>query len=596
MTAKILLASPVKQKERILAEFLESVENLDTQDCQLEFAFIDDGNSHDLLTRFAGRNKATRLFRPGKDCMDLSFSKAKEDPPFPAAERGSTLPAPKRDSTPPAAEPDSAPHATERDRTGDRPSPPEDDRYLCDEETHHWRRDLIRKVAHYKDFLIDLAVREAYDHLFLVDSDLYLHPQTLRHLVSLGKNIVSEVFWTRWQPDMPPLPQVWVSDEYTLYKSTPGEGVLSQEEITRRTGRFISLLSRPGTYKVGGLGACTLISREALSRGVSFRQIYNLSFLGEDRHFCVRAAALGLELYADTHFPPFHFYRESDGPDLLQYKERLIKHGESEPAEEIGKEKDTKGQPAEKKPCGELPSKAPGSAAPERPRLTLAMLVRNEADRYLSQVLRQASQYINSAVILDDASEDCSAEICRRELADLPLTLVSNPEPGFQNEINLRKQLWNLACETSPEWILILDADEIFEEKAAASLRGLLTDPEAFFFAFRLYDMWAEGFYREDTYWNAHHTYRPFLVRYQAGLSYQWRETPQHCGRFPLTVLEFPGKRSDLRVKHLGWQRPSDRLRKYERYKKLDPLAAHGVAGQYESILDPKPHLLPWHG
>ncbi|KLU62984.1 glycosyl transferase family 2 [Peptococcaceae bacterium CEB3] len=590
MTAKILLAGPVKQKERILAEFLESLENLDIRACQLEFAFIDDDNSHDLLTRFAGRNRGTRIFRPGRDFPNPTFS------------------AQERDSTLPAEAPDSALPAAERDTTG-HPSPPGDDRYVCDRETHHWCPGLILKVAHYKDFLIELALKEAYDHLFLVDSDLYLHPQTLRHLVSLGTDIVSEVFWTRWRPDMPLLPQVWLSDEYTLYESAPSEGVLSEEEIALRARRFLSLLSRPGTYRVGGLGACTLISREALSRGVSFRRIYNLSFLGEDRHFCVRAAALGLELYADTHFPPFHFYRESDGPDLLKYKEQLAKHKQNElvqikpniepsvteaPSGEFRRsclfQKDTSRQRME----STTTSNAPGPVPPERPRITLGMLVRDEADRYLRQVLRQARQYIDAAVILDDASEDRSVEICRQELADLPLTLVSNPEPGFENEINLRKQLWTLACETSPGWILILDADEIFEEKAAASLRGLLTDPEAFFFAFRLYDMWAEGFYREDTYWNAHHTYRPFLVRHQAGLSYQWRETPQHCGRFPQTVLEFPGKRSDLRVKHLGWQSAPDRLRKYERYKKLDPLAAHGVAGQYESILDPKPHLLPW--
>ena len=29
---------------------------------------------------------------------------------------------------------------------------------------------------------------------------------------------------------------------------------------------------------------------------------------GEDRHFCIRAAALGLSLYVDTHYPAYHIY------------------------------------------------------------------------------------------------------------------------------------------------------------------------------------------------------------------------------------------------------------------------------------------------
>ena len=33
---------------------------------------------------------------------------------------------------------------------------------------------------------------------------------------------------------------------------------------------------------------------------------------GEDRHFCIRAAALGFTLYVDTHYPAYHIYRESD--------------------------------------------------------------------------------------------------------------------------------------------------------------------------------------------------------------------------------------------------------------------------------------------
>src|SRR5690606_16569030 len=38
----------------------------------------------------------------------------------------------------------------------------------------------------------------------------------------------------------------------------------------------------------------------------------NISFWGEDRHFCIRAQALGFDLFVDTNYPAFHIYREDD--------------------------------------------------------------------------------------------------------------------------------------------------------------------------------------------------------------------------------------------------------------------------------------------
>lgn len=487
---KILIASPVRRSPTILKEFLWSLEHLETTGFHVEYAFVDDNDSgNNLLQEFALSKKNVRVF-PGES-RDL---------------------------------------------------------YHCSEETHYWREDLIWKVARYKDFLIELAREKQVDYLFLVDSDLVLHPKTLVYLTGLGKDIVSEVYWTRWKPDMAPLPQVWVADAYRLYPMSRGEEP-EEAEIARRQKEFLEMLSRPGTYKVGGLGACTLISKRAISLGVSFKEIYNLSFLGEDRHFCIRAAALGLELYADTHFPPYHIYRESE---------------------------------------------LTGLSVPQQNRITLAMLVRNEGGRYLEGVLQHAARYVDEAVILDDASSDNTVEVCERTLQGIPHTIVSNPEPSFHNEIVLRKQLWDLTVQTNPHWILILDADEIFEDRAIQDLKLLASHPDAEVYYFRLYDMWNENHYREDTYWQAHLHYRPLMVRFKPSFCCQWRETPQHCGRFPMNITELKGACSELRLKHLGWMKPEDRLSKFQRYMELDPLGEHGILKQYLSVLDPNPHLLLW--
>jgi len=555
MKSRVLAASPVRQKEIILFEFLESLEMLDTTGLDLDFAFIDDNNEHDLLADFARRKNRVRVF--------------------------------------PGSTPGNADESAPRDAA---------DFYLCDEVTHHWREELIWKVAAYKDKFIKIAIEEGYDYLFLVDSDLYLHPKTLTHLVSLEKDIISEVYWTRWEPSLQPLPQVWVADDYQMYYARRDE-VLTEDEKRKRISKFLKMLSKPGTYKVGGLGACTLISRRALCKGVSFSEIYNLGLAGEDRHFCIRAAALGLELYADTHYPPFHIYRKSELKALTEYKKQIFSAGTGavlankgiagnsatrlQAGQTIGVE--------EKEDSQNIATAKPWAGPVEkRDKITLAMLVRNEADRYLEKVLQHAAAYIDSAVILDDASEDNTVEVCKKALDGISLTLVSNKKPCFHNEVVLRKQLWELAVNTNPDWILILDADEVFEDRAPGVLRLLARRPGVYYYSFRLYDMWDEHRYREDAYWNAHKWYRPFMVRYVPGFNYVWKNTPLHCGRFPQNIAELKGETSELRIKHLGWMKPEDRLKKYYRYKKLDPQGIYGIAQQYESILDPRPNLVTW--
>lgn len=495
---RVVIGSSVKQKPAILEQFLQSLEQLDCQGIIVEYVFVDDNEMmSSLLCGFAETHANTLIVR------------------------------------------------------GDKPS-----EYHCNEETHYWQESLIWKVAAYKDDIIEYAVQNAADYLFLVDSDLYLQPQTLKHLIKQKKDIISEVFWTRWSQQLAPLPQVWLSDQYRLFQIERGAQYNEKEEALK-SQEFINMLKIPGVYRVGGLGACTLISRYALEKGVRFKEIYNLSLIGEDRHFCVRAAALGFELFADTWYPPFHIYRESELAELVEYKDRL-------------------------------------KNKVKQPKLTVGMLVRNESGRYLEHVLQHITQYADEIVILDDGSTDDTVAICCKQMASIPHRIVENKTSIFSNEVILRKALWDLAVSTQPNWIMILDADEIFEAKAASRIRALLQDDSADVFYFRLYDMWNESSYREDGYWVAHLVYRPFLVRYLPGFNYEWQEQPLHCGRLPVNIITLPGKQCQLRVQHFGWARPEDRIAKYFRYKELDPAAKYGIAEQYLSILDPKPNLLPW--
>lgn len=229
-----------------------------------------------------------------------------------------------------------------------------------------------------------------------------------------------------------------------------------------------------------------------------------------------------------------------------------------------------------------------------RNKLTLSMVIKNESERYLSRVLSEHKQYIDEAVIIDDGSKDRSAEMCQDILHGIPLHLVRNDVSRFSNESVLRKQQWHETIRTEPEWILNLDADEMFESRFKDEVRALIRNDHIDVYCFRLYDFWNEDHYREDRYWCAHLTYRPFLVRYRSNFTYTWRETPQHCGRFPANLFMQPSAISSLRLKHFGWANERDRVKKYQRYLELDPGGTYGWAEQYESILDKNPRLIKW--
>lgn len=643
-TARILVGSPIRQRPEVLKEFLASLERLDPGEAKLQFIFVDDNDqpeSSKLLRDFADRHPT--LIWSGE---------------------------------------------------------PKDFDYNRDEQTHRWREALIWRVARYKDSMIEEALQGGYDALFLADSDLVLHPLTVQHLNATRHEIISEIFWTKWTPEQPEMPQVWLHDHYGMHPHIRGER-LTQEDISRRASQWVGHLRAPGIYPVGGLGACTLIQRRVLEAGVRFAEIYNVTFWGEDRHFCIRAAALGFELQVDTHLPAYHIYREQDlpgvagylqgvgaqtevlslltevraglaayatsdfrrvtgeeGADYLTPELRAKRHAEREQAQQAARasrliaravtrevrgfriapertraevqvvlvnEGEENGRPfrdellasatlhklddrwlldqvefrpleraAQTKPPAPVQHKTPFRRKSAGNRLTVSMVVRNEADRYLARVLEDAATYADDFVIIDDASEDNTVEVCRRAVGRRPVKLVRNRTSLFHHEIDLRQQQWRETIATKPDWILFLDADEIFEEAARTEISSLINQDRFDVIAFRLFDMWDQEYYREDQYWSAHKVYRPFLIRYQPDFTYRWRETAQHSGRMPANVLDLPAVRSELRLKHFGWADPADRQAKYDRYMRLDPEGKFGVLGQYRSIMDPNPRLIKW--
>ena len=166
--------------------------------------------------------------------------------------------------------------------------------------THDWGVEAFDWVARLKQGIMDSVRESGVDWLWLVDSDLIVGPSTLGRLLRTAEvqvaDVVFGVFWTDFSSEGMPVPQVW--------SRHPGGA----------DAGLVSSLAVRGVERCWGGGACTLISRAALERGVRYwPRLGSLPlnpkwWQGEDRTFCLVAEVLGLTMVADGGVDIFHAY------------------------------------------------------------------------------------------------------------------------------------------------------------------------------------------------------------------------------------------------------------------------------------------------
>ena len=434
MTQRLVVASVVRHTGTVLDQFLTGLERLNTQGPAPSFVLIDDTGdvcASSMLAGFAQRRPGAVVILPKDALAATLFS-------------GESV---QRDST-------------------------------------------VWQVAAMKDTLLAEAVNLGASHVLLVDSSLVLPPPLACHLLSLGLDIVSEVFWSEWQEGSPALPNVWLSDQYNFF--VPELARAGANAQSAAAHEFVTTLREPGTYPVGGLGGCTLISRAALDAGVSFKALPNLTFWGDDRHFSLRATALGFPLWADSHFPPLHLYRETNLGSAVHFWSRWAtgetkkwatgapqqqpKHEpEVEPKQQTNGARVTKAaHPQKARPARQKRGLSNGRVTPRAVTkangsgvLFSACLIVKDEEKALPGCLESLKGLVDEVVVYDTGSTDGTVEIARRAGAKVI-------EGYWDDDFGRARNASLEHCRG--EWILWIDADEHFVCENTPELRSVMRD------------------------------------------------------------------------------------------------------------------------
>jgi hypothetical protein len=220
-------------------------------------------------------------------------------------------------------------------------------------------------------------------------------------------------------------------------------------------------------------------------------------------------------------------------------------------------------------------------------RLVTALLVRNEADRYLKRVLERCAEFSDAILVLDDGSTDGTPELAQ-ECSLVLLKRRQSDDLAWGKETPARKELWERGAKLAGDgWLLICDADMILK----GDPRSYTETWECNSWAWPLVDLWdSEQTFRVDGPWSVGpSTPRPWLFRPSAvpdGWSPQWGTAGLHSGHAPPNFPTACGVATELLWYHLAYVKPDHRILKHQAYMSQVGHLSEWQRSHAASILD----------
>lgn len=222
------------------------------------------------------------------------------------------------------------------------------------------------------------------------------------------------------------------------------------------------------------------------------------------------------------------------------------------------------------------------------------LLVKDEADRYLGRWLNRMDKICDEIVALDNGSTDKTVKMLKKH--SKVKVVEESLMPFSEGERDLRRMLFEMAMARKPNWIMAFDADEFVEDAMDKELGRLTAGEGVWWWSFRFFHFWgSEEYYRSDKLWNPEvGNVGPRMMAVDEGYGYEFHERNFACGSIPINwIREKHGEFSGLRIKHLGYARPEDIVKKGFWYLEKDGGKSH-AGSHIKSILDNEFDLKQW--
>ena len=213
-----------------------------------------------------------------------------------------------------------------------------------------------------------------------------------------------------------------------------------------------------------------------------------------------------------------------------------------------------------------------------RPLCSAMLRIKNEA-RWIDKVIRSIYPLCHRIFVLNDHSEDETANICR---AFPNVSCYDSPFDGL-DESRDKNWLYDKVLDaypnhgygvTWPHWLLCIDGDEVLRPESLPILFQTLLSDSIDAVKFKITYLWdtesqvrCDGVYGD--FW------RPSLFRV-INPAFRFQSTPWgnganfHCSSIPQELLGCSVK-MPVELLHYGYLHREDRLRKYSWYNSIDP-------------------------
>jgi GT2 family glycosyltransferase/glycosyltransferase involved in cell wall biosynthesis/ankyrin repeat protein/predicted Zn-dependent protease len=223
------------------------------------------------------------------------------------------------------------------------------------------------------------------------------------------------------------------------------------------------------------VGFCLLARREVLERVGAFDERFGLGY-GDDNDFCSRARRAGFRLFVAADVFVHHFGG------------RTFKALGIDPVEQIRADRELFQEKWRQAGGGAVPAPAASGRAVgtnPRPRVSLCMIARNEADK-LAACLRSVADLVDEMVVVDTGSADATREVASRCGARVVDFAWVDDFAAARNE-SVRR--------ATGDWVFWLDADERLDDDNRHKLRALFAGlkPEKVAYVMRQLSESADG-------------------------------------------------------------------------------------------------------